>query len=134
MKEKFPKKNRDSRKFEPKFKTDNRKFESKFEPKFDPKFKAGESKFKTREAEIKPAPAGSPLGYRLLTGIDDRQFCEKVSEALASGYQLYGSPAITFNGKNCIVAQAVTRSPISRPRFNSSSDAKPFRTQSKKHF
>lgn len=47
------------------------------------------------------------LGYRLLTGPDDRSFCEKVSKALEEGYVLYGSPAITHDGKNNIVAQAV---------------------------
>ena len=45
--------------------------------------------------------------YRLLTGADDDKFCRRVSEALALGYQLYGSPAATFNGKSVIVAQAV---------------------------
>lgn len=47
------------------------------------------------------------LIYRLLTGIDDKSFCEKVSKALADGYELYGSPSCTFNGVNVIVAQAV---------------------------
>jgi hypothetical protein len=47
------------------------------------------------------------LRYRLLTGPDDKSFCERVSAALDQGYQLYGSPAITFNGERCIVAQAV---------------------------
>lgn len=51
-------------------------------------------------------PEGKPI-YRLLTGVDDKNFCLKVSEALASGYELYGSPAATFNGTNVIVAQAV---------------------------
>ncbi len=45
--------------------------------------------------------------YRLLTGPDDHAFCVRVSEALAEGYVLYGSPAITYNGATCIVAQAV---------------------------
>lgn len=49
---------------------------------------------------------GKPI-YRLLTGVDDKSFCLKVSEALASGYELYGSPAVTFNGQNVIAAQAV---------------------------
>ncbi len=49
---------------------------------------------------------GRPV-YRLLTGVDDRSFCEKVSKALLDGYELYGSPSCTFNGKNVIVAQAV---------------------------
>ena len=47
------------------------------------------------------------LRYRLLTGPDDKTFCERVSAALDQGYKLYGSPAITFNGERCIVAQAV---------------------------
>ena len=45
--------------------------------------------------------------YRLLTGIDDSEFCQKVSDALKDGYELYGSPSVTFNGKNVIAAQAV---------------------------
>lgn len=47
------------------------------------------------------------LRYRLLTGPDDHAFCERVSAALEEGYELYGSPAATFNGKDVIVAQAV---------------------------
>jgi hypothetical protein len=45
--------------------------------------------------------------YRVLTGPDDVKFCRRVSEALALGYTLYGSPAVTFNGENVIVAQAL---------------------------
>jgi len=45
--------------------------------------------------------------YRLLTGQDDDEFCRRVSAALALGYELYGSPAATFNGKAVIVAQAI---------------------------
>ncbi len=41
-------------------------------------------------------PEGRPT-YRLLTGKDDRAFCERVSEALAQGWQLYGSPTMTFD-------------------------------------
>jgi hypothetical protein len=48
-----------------------------------------------------------PLRYRLLTGPDDKSFCERVSAALDEGYVLHGSPAIAFNGERCIVAQAV---------------------------
>ena len=51
-------------------------------------------------------PDGLPT-YRLLTGPDDAAFCRRVSEALALGYRLYGSPAATFNGREVIVAQAV---------------------------
>ncbi len=53
-----------------------------------------------------PLPDGK-LVYRLLTGKDDNAFCARVSEALEQGYQLYGSPAATFNGEHVVVAQAV---------------------------
>jgi len=45
--------------------------------------------------------------YRVLTGPDNVQFCRRVSEALALGYSLHGSPSITFNGETVIVAQAL---------------------------
>ncbi|RAM39022.1 hypothetical protein DBZ45_02220 [Arthrobacter globiformis] len=47
------------------------------------------------------------LSYRLITGPDDRAFCERISAALAEGYVLHGSPAATFNGTGVIVAQAL---------------------------
>ncbi|HFC04260.1 MAG TPA: DUF1737 domain-containing protein [Rhizobiales bacterium] len=47
------------------------------------------------------------LRYRLLTGKDDKAFCERVSAALDDGYELYGSPSITREGGENIVAQAV---------------------------
>ena len=49
----------------------------------------------------------SPLSYRLITGPDDRSFCERISAALADGYVLHGGPAVTFNGNSVICAQAV---------------------------
>lgn len=49
----------------------------------------------------------APLPYRLLTGSDDRSFCEKVSAALADGYVLYGSPSVTVRGDHVVAAQAV---------------------------
>ena len=55
----------------------------------------------------KPAPPQGLPTYRILTGPDDAAFCRRVSEALALGYRLYGSPAATFNGTNVIVAQAL---------------------------
>lgn len=61
-----------------------------------------------------PAPELAPdhkaeekLAYRLITGPDDRAFCERISAALAEGYVLHGSPAATFNGTTVIVAQAL---------------------------
>lgn len=54
-----------------------------------------------------PEPSEEKLSYRLLTGPDNREFCERISAALAEGYVLHGSPAATFNGTSVIVAQAV---------------------------
>lgn len=53
-----------------------------------------------------PTPNGLPT-YRVLTGPDDAAFCHRVSEAIALGYKLYGSPAATFNGDTVILAQAL---------------------------
>ena len=47
------------------------------------------------------------LRYRLLTGGDTSEFCQKVSQALADGYVLSGSPALTHDGDKTITAQAV---------------------------
>jgi hypothetical protein len=47
------------------------------------------------------------LRYRLLTGPDDRTFCERVSAALAEGYRLHGGPSVAFDGQRVIAAQAV---------------------------
>ncbi len=71
--------------------------------------KAVAAKSAAKPAGAKPAaaPKVEKKAYRLLTGIDNDQFCQRVSDALADGYVLYGSPAITFNGKNNIVAQAI---------------------------
>ena len=58
----------------------------------------------------KPATAAAPnytKPYKMLTGIDDSEFCDKVVRHLENGYELYGSPTSTFNGKNVIVGQAV---------------------------
>jgi hypothetical protein len=35
--------------------------------------------------------------YRLLTAEDTSAFCHKVTEALAKGWELYGSPAYAFD-------------------------------------
>ena len=54
------------------------------------------------------------LSYRVLTGPDDTKFCERVTQALRDGYELYGSPAATFEGERVILAQAVIL-PEARP-------------------
>ena len=41
-------------------------------------------------------PGDKPV-YRLLTGKDDHAFCERVSEALAQGWRLFGSPALAWD-------------------------------------
>jgi hypothetical protein len=54
--------------------------------------------------------AGTALRYRLLTGADDRAFCERVSAALAEGYELHGAPSIAVRPDGTVVcAQAVVR-------------------------
>lgn len=60
----------------------------------------------------------TPLAYRLITGPDDRSFCERISAALKDGSVLHGGPALTFNGTTVICAQAVIR-----PQAVASSDA-----------
>ena len=45
--------------------------------------------------------------YKMLTGIDNSEFCAKVRLHLDNGYALHGSPVMAFNGKDIIVGQAV---------------------------
>lgn len=47
--------------------------------------------------------------YRYLTGKDDVNFCARVTKALNEGYELYGSPTMTFNGTDVIVGQAIVK-------------------------
>ncbi len=60
------------------------------------------------------------LKYRLITGKDDSSFCERISKLIEEGYLLYGSPSVTYNGKDVIAAQAVILSEkyISQKRNN----------------
>ncbi len=60
----------------------------------------------SEQASPHEPPDGLPT-YRILTGPDDAAFCRRVSDAIALGYKLYGSPAATFNGQSVIVAQAI---------------------------
>ena len=60
-----------------------------------------------RLPEVQPEVQPERLAYRLLTGPDDRSFCEKVSRALAEGYVLHGSPALTSVDGAVVAAQAV---------------------------
>ena len=57
---------------------------------------------------VAPAPEYNfTKRYKMLTGVDDSGFCDKVVAHLNNGYELYGNPTSTFNGKNVIVGQAV---------------------------
>lgn len=47
--------------------------------------------------------------YRYLTGVDDANFCRRVTEALQNGWQLYGNPTLTFNGTSVICGQAIVK-------------------------
>ncbi len=47
--------------------------------------------------------------YRYLTGPDDKTFCLRVSEALNTGWMLYGNPTLTHDGKSVIAGQALTK-------------------------
>jgi len=47
--------------------------------------------------------------YTLLTGPDDETFCKRVSEKLNNGWELYGSPTLTFNGVTVIAGQALIK-------------------------
>ncbi|SPJ26273.1 DUF1737 domain-containing protein [Palleronia abyssalis] len=49
--------------------------------------------------------------YRLLTADDTSAFCQKVSEALAKGWELYGDPAYAYDAQNNVMrcAQAVVK-------------------------
>ncbi len=47
--------------------------------------------------------------YKLVTGKESENFNERVSELLAQGYELYGSPALSFNGQEMVAAQALVK-------------------------
>ena len=47
------------------------------------------------------------LAYRFLTGPDTREFCEKISAALADGYVLYGDPTMIVQDGKAVCGQAV---------------------------
>ena len=50
--------------------------------------------------------------YKLLTGEDNSEFCDRVTEFLNKGWELYGSPIMHTDSSrknNRIVGQAVVR-------------------------
>jgi hypothetical protein len=70
------------------------------------------------KATVAPAPTYDfTKPYKMLTGVDDSAFCDKVSAHLNAGYKLVGGAAVTVKGANVIVAQAVTKeSNIVKPK------------------
>jgi hypothetical protein len=60
----------------------------------------------TTRRKTSTPPDALPI-YRILKGPDGAAFCHRVSTALALGYELYGSPAATFDGRHVVVAQAM---------------------------
>jgi hypothetical protein len=49
--------------------------------------------------------------YRILTGPDDAAFCHRITEALNRGWQLYGSPGLTYDpARQCVICcQAIIK-------------------------
>lgn len=47
--------------------------------------------------------------YKLLTGLDDANFCQRVSDNLDAGYELAGSPVMVVKGSTVYVGQALVR-------------------------
>ena len=49
--------------------------------------------------------------YRMITGVDDSDFCHRVTEALSSGWQLHGSASLTFDSAQgrTICGQAIVK-------------------------
>ena len=45
--------------------------------------------------------------YRFLSGADNADFCQRVSDALADGYVLYGNPAMVMDKDIRVIGQAV---------------------------
>lgn len=52
--------------------------------------------------------------YRFLTGEDNADFCQRVSDALDQGYVLYGQPVMISEGVKRMVGQAVVKPHIMR--------------------
>lgn len=47
--------------------------------------------------------------YRFITGPDDEKFCLRVTEAINNGWELHGSPSLTFDGKTVVAGQALVK-------------------------
>lgn len=63
------------------------------------------------KAAAKPAKVviDTTKRYKFLSGIDDSNFCQRVSDHLDAGYELAGSPTMVVKGATVYVGQAVVR-------------------------
>ena len=61
--------------------------------------------------------------YKFLTGLDSPEFCQRVSDALADGYSVYGNPVMIMDGTDRYVGQAVIL-PSEHPQFRHSEGGK----------
>jgi len=61
--------------------------------------------------------------YRYITGADDAAFCHRITEALNRGWQLYGSPALTYDPetKRVTCGQAIIKE-VKEQRYSPSLD------------
>ena len=77
---------------------------------------------KSSKPEAKPASKSAPKAakpakvvidttkrYKFLSGIDDSNFCQRVSDHLDAGYELAGSPTMVVKGSTVYVGQAIVR-------------------------
>ena len=47
--------------------------------------------------------------YKFITGPDDSKFCARITEFLNNGWNLYGNPTMSFDGKTIIAGQAIIK-------------------------
>ncbi|MTH97159.1 DUF1737 domain-containing protein [Roseibium sp. RKSG952] len=49
--------------------------------------------------------------YRFITGVDDSEFCHRVTAALNKGWELHGSPSLTYDAERgrTMCGQAVVK-------------------------
>ena len=49
--------------------------------------------------------------YRFVTGPDDASFCHRITAALNNGWELAGSPSLTFNSetRQVVAGQAIVK-------------------------
>lgn len=84
--------------------------------------RAAAAKAPARAAAANPASAPAPeynftKPYKMLTGLDDGEFCSKVSAHLNAGYKLAGSATMTTVAGKIYVGQAVIKvSNIAKPK------------------